>query len=1109
MRKFLFLLTALCIGQTAVTAADFYLVGKGNDWSFKNEFKFSESNGVYTLHVTDKLMRSDFPAGFKISETDWNPQYGTKSGFALDEPIECVAGNGNNFYFPDDIKSITGVTFRLDLTDSSKPTLTIIPDMYLAGECNSWANTHGSYRFTNKDGVWTLALDELSGSFRIAAGVNDNEDNWPIEYGGSQGMKSGQTYDCIEGSGNNMSFADGKLTDVLLTFDRGQKKLTVGHVDTSVLDGGLYLSGDINNWHSDNNLYKFTDRGNGIYTLHVDELTGEFKVVTPDWKLELGTNSVIEFDRPLDCITGWGNNFKLPDGVDRVAGATITVDMSNIVAPKVTVSPDLYLAGEITKWDNTQKVYRFAEKEGIYTLAVSELTGKFCIAGGTQPEWPVKFGGSAGMSAGNTYDCAVNGGDMTLADGSTTDILLTFDKANRRLTVGHKTADGIGEGLYLAHQIGADWWSNHPDFRFTETQDGVYRLHVTELPSEFKLSTPEWGTQYGTEESTVFGRAMSCSEGWGGNFTIPEGVTIAGGVTVIADLRNIVSPTVTLMPDLYLAGDVTGWSNTRSEYRFSEQNGTYRLAVTDLEGEFRIVGGVNDKNGDWLLKYGGAKGISAGNGYTLVVGSDDNMTLSASNPKNVLLSFNPEWMSLEVAELAEVSTGADLYLGLDVNGDGTWWSDHPDFKFSQDNGVYTLHLDDLPDEFKVVTADWNIQLGSVSDLVFETPMTCVNGYGNNFVRPAEFETIAGVTLTVDMRGAVPTLTVMPDLYLAGELNDWHNTEAEYRFSRNGDIYTLAVPELSGNFRIAGGTAPEWPVQYGGASGMTPGNTYDCIAGKGNDMSVSSTLTNALLTFDYSTKKLTVGSITTGTVSGGLYLAGAVNGWASDNEAYRFTENNGIYTLTLERLSGEFKVVTKDWSLQFGCATPLANDKTYSCVLAANGYNMSLAEGVGTEVTITFDLDNLSVMVSGMPTLYLVGEFNNWTVSPLYAFEYYDNCYTLRTGNFSGRFQVTTADNATRLGMPVTSSLALDHVYSMAYGASDMMFGGRPDGAGRVKITIMPDGTADSTPTGIDGVAGDNDCPVEYYNLQGMRVNRPSYGIYIRRQGNKIEKVAIQ
>ena len=44
-------------------------------------------------------------------------------------------------------------------------------------------------------------------------------------------------------------------------------------------------------------------------------------------------------------------------------------------------------------------------------------------------------------------------------------------------------------------------------------------------------------------------------------------------------------------------------------------------------------------------------------------------------------------------------------------------------------------------------------------------------------------------------------------------------------------------------------------------------------------------------------------------------------------------------------------------------------------------------------------------------------------------------------------------------------------------------------------------------TGIDNVAvGNNDnAPVEYFNLQGERINKPSKGLYIRRHGKLVQK----
>lgn len=46
-------------------------------------------------------------------------------------------------------------------------------------------------------------------------------------------------------------------------------------------------------------------------------------------------------------------------------------------------------------------------------------------------------------------------------------------------------------------------------------------------------------------------------------------------------------------------------------------------------------------------------------------------------------------------------------------------------------------------------------------------------------------------------------------------------------------------------------------------------------------------------------------------------------------------------------------------------------------------------------------------------------------------------------------------------------------------------------------------------SGIADIVADEDAPVEYFNLQGIRVENPAAGIYIRRQGNKVTKVLVK
>ena len=47
------------------------------------------------------------------------------------------------------------------------------------------------------------------------------------------------------------------------------------------------------------------------------------------------------------------------------------------------------------------------------------------------------------------------------------------------------------------------------------------------------------------------------------------------------------------------------------------------------------------------------------------------------------------------------------------------------------------------------------------------------------------------------------------------------------------------------------------------------------------------------------------------------------------------------------------------------------------------------------------------------------------------------------------------------------------------------------------------------PTGIEDIEIEANAPVEYFNLQGVRVANPENGLYIRRQGNKVSKVIVK
>lgn len=105
---------------------------------------------------------------------------------------------------------------------------------------------------------------------------------------------------------------------------------------------------------------------------------------------------------------------------------------------------------------------------------------------------------------------------------------------------------------------------------------------------------------------------------------------------------------------------------------------------------------------------------------------------------------------------------------------------------------------------------------------------------------------------------------------------------------------------------------------------------------------------------------------------------------------------------------------------------------------------------------------------------------------------------------------------------------LEHLYSFDLGTTASTYQMAFDRAGRLYVAnrafnavyavpqpaaeaVTPSGLSFHAVSGIGNITVDADMPVEYYNLQGIRVaaDKLTPGIYIRRQGNKVTKVLVR
>ena len=254
----------------------------------------------------------------------------------------------------------------------------------------------------------------------------------------------------------------------------------------------------------------------------------------------------------------------------------------------------------------------------------------------------------------------------------------------------------------------------------------------------------------------------------------------------------------------------------------------------------------------------------------------------------------------------------------------------------------------------------------------------------------------------------------------------------------------------------------------------------------------------------------------------IYLRGEdYSKWEAKDET-KFTETaNGVYELKLDKLSGEFKIAGPEWgqgNVDFGGRTDIALNT--ATTLTSGGGNMTVAGGSVENVTLRFvwASKELTVMTSGEPvtdpgtrTVYFIDNAANpWQQAYIYTWS------PASHGDWPG----TPMERTTIGGQSYWT-----HTWSVntrARAAQGLIFNDGQTGydddksnhqTGDLEVahTYVYDrqGRTDQTLTGITDIdAEPENAPAVYYNLQGVRVDSPASGIYIRIQGGKSSKVIL-
>jgi len=167
-----------------------------------------------------------------------------------------------------------------------------------------------------------------------------------------------------------------------------------------------------------------------------------------------------------------------------------------------------------------------------------------------------------------------------------------------------------------------------------------------------------------------------------------------------------------------------------------------------------------------------------------------------------------------------------------------------------------------------------------------------------------------------------------------------------------------------------------------------------------------------------------------------YFAGAANGWSNNNDAWKFVEVEGVLTLEVADLYGEFKVTENGaWHPQHGAAAQgegVAMSGSYNLVKCDDSEGEKDApanctilipseQGEGDwrykDAKLTLDASNPDALVislvagtlydhSAAPKTYqVVGAFNGWDAAGAPSFEEVEGVLTVNIADLNGTFKI--------------------------------------------------------------------------------------------------------
>lgn len=611
----------------------------------------------------------------------------------------------------------------------------------------------------------------------------------------------------------------------------------------------------------------------------------------------------------------------------------------------------------------------------------------------------------------------------------------------------------------------------------------------------------------------------------------------------IAGAMMLASLTVGAVEHLYVTGLNNSWDATNPT-ELTLENGYYTMTVDKGNGGFKL----STAKGDWNTFNEGAKAANVTeSGVTVdLYSSDQNIVMPWAGDWTIVI--NEDFTTLTATTETPKPTGyTDVYIRGDMNN----WEAVDAWKFSTEDGV-TYCLKDVTvsaaDNFKLAGATWGaINYGGVTNMETDKAYDLNYNAGNCTVA-ADFT--GNVIFNIETKQVyfstkddvtIPAVIEYPALYVRG-LNDvWDANETTAMTLEDG-IYTFTAASIAANdsFKIADAEwgADQWSTKN---MAMEADTDYICeqVDGESTDMAMGVSLTDATITFDYSTKTLTITGTPDDTPidASAIYLRGDMNEWGTPAEWQFTTTDNDNYCLANVTIAAgqEFKVADANFgAVNLGGVAGMEADKAY--VIGTSMDNCTLATDFTGNVLFRSSTNEIYFSTKGDVTipeahkeLYVVGTMTSWEKNDAYKMEY----------NGNGVYTYTFAE-----ALPADAELKIyDGTWDWSFGmgeqnitlnqdiecwyksTANFSFAGLDLNTDEVvkdlKVTFtLVEGSEvewSSTPSiikfeyeitsGVGSIAADNDAEARYFNLQGVEVAGLTKGnLYIRVSGDKAEKV---